>query len=179
MSFHKDGYIVVRKLVSEEVAFEMNGHLISRKDPRFNDGQMNNTPGFYSDDLMRRIQVKLLPNIEEHIGLNLFKTFSYARLYRKGDVLKIHDDREACEISITLDLGGDKWSIWLLDRDENPVKVDLNPGDALIYRGCELLHWRAKFEGDIHAQVFFHYVDKSGPYSWAKDDHHKQREEMY
>ena len=73
-------------------------------------------------------------------------------------------------MSITLDLGGSKWPIWVLDRDGNNIKIDLNPGDALIYRGCEINHWRERFEDDLHSQVFMHYVDKFGPYAWAKDD---------
>ena len=27
----------------------------------------------------------------------------------------------------------------------------------LVYKGCELEHWREKFNGNICAQVFLHY----------------------
>jgi hypothetical protein len=170
MTFYKKGYQVVRNLISEDRALKLHDHLNSRDDGLMNDTQVIGSPSFYTDETMRKIQIELLPKIEDHTGLELFKTYSYARLYKRDDVLRIHRDRAACEVSITLDLGGDKWSIWLLDRDENPVKVDLNPGDALIYRGCELQHWRGKFEEDEHAQVFMHYVDKYGPNAWTKDD---------
>ena len=36
------------------------------------------------------------------------------------------------------------------------------PGDAIIYLGCELTHWREIFNGDFAAQTFLHYVDKNG-----------------
>jgi len=160
----------VRNLVTKDEVILMHDHLNKRDDGTLDDSQLMNTPSFYGDVFMTDIQVRLLPKIEEYTGLDLFKTYTYARIYKKDDILRIHTDREACEISLTMDLGGDKWSIWVLDRDENPVKVDLNPGDALIYRGCEIKHWRAKFEYNTHTQVFMHFVDKYGSYAWAKDD---------
>jgi len=170
MTFYKQGYIIIRKLITKEESKEMFDHLSSRKDGSLEDEQSINTPSFYGDDLMRKYQSKLHPDIEKSTGLDLFKTYTYARVYKRGDILRIHRDREACEISITLDLGGDPWDIWVLDRDENPVKITLNAGDALVYRGCEIHHWRGKFEGDKHVQVFMHFVDKYGQYAWAKDD---------
>ena len=44
------------------------------------------------------------------------------------------------------------------------VPVNLEPGDMLIYKGCDLFHWREKFEGEHHLQAFLHYNDKNGPY---------------
>jgi len=38
----------------------------------------------------------------------------------------------------------------------------LKPGQAVVYLGCELEHWRKEFEGDWHAQTFLHYVDANG-----------------
>ena len=174
MTFYKKGYSIIRGLISKEEALEMSNHLKNRNDGDLNDDQITGTPSFYADELMQKTQLKLLPKLEEHSGLELYKTYTYARIYKKGDILRIHKDREACEISITLDLGGDPWDIWILDRDENPIKVKLNPGDALLYRGREIWHWRGKFEGNEHSQVFMHYVDKYGPCAWAKDDIKKQ-----
>ena len=39
------------------------------------------------------------------------------------------------------------------------VKITLKPGDMLIYRGCDLEHWRKKFTGEECIQVFLHYND--------------------
>ena len=174
MTFYKDGYYIVRNLISEEEAYEMHNHLNKRNDGVMDDHQIMETPSFYADELMQKTQIQLLPKIEKYTGLELFKTYTYARVYKRGDILRIHRDRPACEISITLDLGGDPWSLWVLDRDENPVEVKLNAGDALIYRGQEIHHWRGKFNKDNHAQVFMHYVDKYGPCAWAKDDIKRQ-----
>ena len=170
MTFYNQGYHIVRNLISMEQALNLSTHLEKRIDGTLTDEQIPNTPSFYADEKMQTLQIQLIPTLEKYTCLELYKTYTYARVYKNGDVLRIHRDRPACEISITLDLGGDPWSLWVLDRHESPVEVKLNPGDALIYRGQEIHHWRAKFEGSTHSQVFLHYVDKYGPCAWAKDD---------
>ena len=52
----------------------------------------------------------------------------------------------------------------------NGAGIDMEPGDAVIYLGCEIEHWREEFNGDWHAQTFLHYVDKNGSNKeWVKD----------
>ena len=46
-------------------------------------------------------------------GLKLNTNYSYARIYRKGDVLHRHKDRFSCEIPTTMHLGGGCWPIHL------------------------------------------------------------------
>jgi len=43
------------------------------------------------------------------------------------------------------------------------LKVDLKKGDMLVYSGCELEHWRNKFKGKEHIQVFLHYNNRKTP----------------
>ena len=85
---------------------------------------------------------------------------SYARLYKHGDVLARHKDRVACAISSTINLGGDPWPIYLNTTKniaQDGFKVDLAPGDLLMYSGDKMEHWREEFQGDISGQVFLHY----------------------
>jgi hypothetical protein len=180
MTFSQDGFSVIRNLITEEESNNLRLHLINRekngtqgKDYIITCDQAIGSPSFYGDDVMKNTQIKLLPDIEKHSELELYKTYSYARIYKKGDILKIHKDRAACEISVTIDLGGDKWPIWLVDENGNSVEVNLNLGDALLYKGCDLFHWRKKFDGDKHSQIFIHYVDQNGKNAWAKDDERK------
>ena len=77
--------------------------------------------------------------------------------HKKGDVLARHKDRYSCEISTTMNLGGDEWSIYV----EPDIEINLKPGDMLMYRGCDLEHWREPFGGDECAQVFLHYNNKA------------------
>ena len=81
------------------------------------------------------------------------------RIYEKGSILKKHKDRESCEISTTLNLGGDLWPIYLEGK-----KIELTPGDMLVYSGCDLEHWRDEFKGKICVQTFLHYNYVNGKF---------------
>jgi hypothetical protein len=190
MNFKKNKYTVIKKAISEEltkfccdyfalkrqVAQTMfNARYISPYSNEFgvwNDQQVPKTYSHYADIVMETLLVRLLPVMEKTTGLKLNPNYSYARIYKKGDILHRHKDRFSCEISTTLNLGGDPWPIYLEPNSEiggivegkgyvsnntKGIKVDLNPGDMLVYRGNELEHWREKFKGENCAQVFLHY----------------------
>ena len=162
-------------LKREAVAWMHKNNYISEFTPGFGtwkDKQVPNTYSIYGDTFMETLMMKVLPVMEKHTELKLLPTYTYTRAYKKGDVLKRHKDRFSCEISTTLNLGGDKWPIYLsptenvglpdgkkitVESQAKGIKVDLKPGDMLIYSGCELEHWREAFEGQDCAQVFLHY----------------------
>ena len=109
---------------------------------------------------METLLQEVKPVMEKHTKLKLSETYSYARIYKQGDVLARHKDRYSCEISTTLNLGGDPWSIYLDPTGKTGqagIKIDLKPGDMLIYSGCDLEHWREEFKGKNCGQVFLHY----------------------
>jgi hypothetical protein len=102
--------------------------------------------------------------ISELIGEPVLPTYSYARLYQNGEILEKHTDRESCEISVTLNLGGDKdWEIFFTKPNGKQVSVNMTQGQGALYLGCESKHWREAFEGQEYAQVFLHYVRSNGP----------------
>ena len=196
MAFNK--YTVIRNAVSYDLAnFCYNYFLLKRDAIRFmydnnliaenglhgtwEDEQVPGSYSIYADHVMETLLMKVLPVMKEKTGLNLVPTYSYARVYEHGAELKRHKDRPSCEISTTLNLGGDPWAIYLdptgannvIDEYKNihkqgapeGVKIDLNPGDMLIYSGCELEHWRKPFEGKLCGQVFLHYNHADGPFA--------------
>lgn len=130
---------------------------------------LGHTPLF--DSLLEQ----LTPNMETATGKKLYPTYAYARWYAPGDELKIHKDRPACEISATITLGfdGSPWGIYMghSSNKEYGKKIDMQIGDAVVYKGCEMFHWREKYvEGQWQAQVFLHYVDANGPNAKEKYD---------
>ena len=196
--FRVDGYQVIKKAVSYELAnFIFNYFLLKRDAVKFmyknnivpdigmlgtwSDKQIPNTYSCYADMVMETLMVKVMPIMKKETGLQLIPTYSYARLYKKGDILKRHKDRPSCEISTTLHLGGDPWPIFIdgtgadtvIDEYKNihkpnapkGTKVLLEVGDMLVYSGCELEHWREPFEGDVCGQVFLHYNHVNGPFA--------------
>ena len=165
MSFKENNYTVIKNAISTELAeYVYNCFLLQRKIARtffdtkyispystefgvWNDPQVLETYSFYSNPIMEVLLEKLKPFLK--------------------DVLKRHKDRMSCEISTTLNLGGDPWPIFLEPSGkvkQSGVEVDLKPGDMLIYRGLELELWREPFTGDNCGQVFLHYnnVDTQG-----------------
>ena len=132
------------------------------------DNQIPETYSHYSDFAMETLLSKVKPIMEKETGLQLVETYSYARVYKKGDELKRHKDRPSCETSCTMNLGGDLWPIFLVPSGElgkEGTKILLNPGDMLIYRGCDVEHWREPFEGNDCCQVFLHYNDVNGQFA--------------
>ena len=134
----------------------------------FVDDQIPNTPAWHDDLAMKNLLCYLLPDMEKHTGVELSPTYSYLRVYKKGDVLKRHTDKHSCEFSVTLTLMSEPneriWPIYLDPFNEGRDlayggrKVELDSGDGLIYKGIETPHWRDRFEGSRLAQVFLHYV---------------------
>lgn len=95
----------------------------------------------------------------------MLPTYTYARLYKHGEILHPHTDRPSCEISVTLHLGGDMpWDIWFTKPDGTKVNYNLSPGQATAYTGMVSEHWREAYKGQNYAQVFLHYVRANGDY---------------
>jgi hypothetical protein len=189
MTFKKDKYCIIREAISKDLAAFLANYFLMKKQvyttckknryisPFENmlgedgDSQVPNAYSHYSDIAMETLLLKCQPKMEKATGLKLYPAYTYARLYQKGDILKRHKDRFSCEISTTMNLGGDDWPIYVdptnteipdLKKPYIPIgnkgiQVNLKPGDMLVYSGCELEHWRNKFKGKECVQVFLHY----------------------
>jgi hypothetical protein len=180
MSFKKNKYVVIKQAISKDLATFIYNYFLMKKQvydtcikQRYispyevllgyyegKDEQIPYTYSCYADIVMETLLLKCQPIMEKITGLKLQPAYTYARIYKKGDVLKRHKDRFSCEISTTLFLGGDKWDLYLEpsgQEDKKGIKVDLKQGDMLVYSGCELEHWREKFKGKECGQVFLHY----------------------
>ena len=201
MSFKTKKYQVIRQALSKELAnFIFNYMMLQRdavdfmtKNNKVNlanpfigtraDKQVPGTYSKYADWVMETLLQYMRPIMKAKTGMDLVPTYSYTRLYEKGNILYRHKDRPSCEISTTLHLGGDEWPIFLdptgadniLSGRETTtsvkpgapkgVRIDLKVGDMLIYSGCELEHWREPFEVNVFSQVFLHYNHANGPFA--------------
>ena len=190
--FKKNHFLVIKEAVSKDVAnFVYNYFIMKRQvartffDTRYispfttewgvwNDEQIPDTYSHYADTAMETLLLSVQPKMEKLTGIKLNPTYSYARIYKMGDVLHRLKDRFSCEISTTINLGGDEWPIYLENKKNVGVpedgfpsktknkgtKVILKPGDMLVYKGMILEHWREPFIGKDCAQVFLHYNDQ-------------------
>lgn len=128
---------------------------------------------YYADPLIEVVLQETCAAIEEQTGKELIPTYSYARIYQAGEQLEPHVDRPSCEISVTVNVAtlGEFSPIFMKYKDLPPESHILNPGDAIVYKGCEATHWREPLkQGQLNVQFMLHYVDKNGPNSgYAKD----------
>ena len=173
--FKKNKYAVIKQAISKDLATFIANYFLMKKQVldtcikqryispfetllgSYDDEQIPNTYSHYADIAMETLMLKCQPQMEKITELKLYPAYTYARVYKKGDELKRHKDRFSCEISTTMNLGGDDWSIYLSPNENvgapngknitaaskaKGVRVDLKPGDMLVYSGCELEHWR-------------------------------------
>ena len=178
--FKKNKYAIIRKAINKDLATFLYNYLLMKKQVydtciqekyishfetmlgyyEKDNEQIPNTFSFYSDISIETLMLKCQPIMEKTTSLKLYPAYTYGRIYKKGDILKRHKDRFSCEISTTMNLGGDKWPIYLEPsgkEGKKGVEVNLEPGDMLVYQGMVLEHWREEFQGDNCAQVFLHY----------------------
>lgn len=162
-------YGIIKNLISEDLRNQMIDLMNLLKDHSMymvddDDILGINVPGYYG--IFNSIQLKILPKIEKVFNIELIPTFNHSRIYRNGSILKKHKDRPACEYSLTINLYQEKgiWPIYMKDKDSQ-AELNLNPGDAAYYKGCEVLHWRKENKNGIGYQTFMFYVDKNGKYA--------------
>jgi len=213
--FSEDKYEVIRGGISEELSFISHMYLsVKSKAAKYVEERGESLPsgeGFgctqtrwsytlYGDPLMEVLLLHCLSEIERVTATKLIPTYAYARQYVQSEQLAKHKDRSSCELSVTMNLGGSSWPIFLstdgLDGEDietgyiqgnsNGTPIVLNPGDMLIYKGCDLEHWREPLEEGVCSQVFLHfkeYLDKDSlkykfdtrdllglPPRWRRDD---------
>lgn len=113
---------------------------------------------FYGEAILDALMVEKTSLMERESGLKLLPTYSFFRSYIKGAILDKHTDRPACEISCTVNVGGD--TDWPIYMDGTPLH--LKPGDAAMYLGQDIVHWREALKGDHQFQFFLHWVDANG-----------------
>tara|TARA_B100000214_G_scaffold104066_1_gene72917 strand:+ start:52 stop:774 length:723 start_codon:yes stop_codon:yes gene_type:complete len=202
--FERNGYLIIKNLCDPKKLFhpvpELRGQL-NYKSKSLDDfehieveGQVEGSVARYWHPQYREIHTKIRLILEQAIGRKLYNTYYYDRFYFPGQELTIHADRPACEISVSVHVSTnleENWPIWIKTPDifTDPSKmeliskgenrsIDLEPGDGMVYKGCERPHWRDPMPGlietalarakgyQVHSfyyhQIFFHYVLQDG-----------------
>lgn len=124
----------------------------------------------------------LTPRMAQVTARDLIPTYAYFRVYRAGDVCRIHNDRPACEhsLSLTVAYGEDKpWALSVAtDRTEVPrslvaedfegspyASVAMAAGDGVAYHGTHHRHGRLNPNPNSwSAHLFLHWVERDGAY---------------
>ena len=130
-NFQKNHYLVIKQAINKELANFLYNYFSIKKDVAYtvlhsgfvspyteyfghwNDSQVPGSFSHYADIAMDTLLLKVQPIMEQHTKIKLIPTYSYTRMYAKGNELKRHKDRSSCEISTTMNLGGDLWPIFI------------------------------------------------------------------
>ena len=162
----KNNYVFIPRFIDPERARKISKEYesYSAHNELGGDEQAPNSRSMYDYKQALELLCELTPRVSEFSGLTVLPTYTYIRVYQTGDDLKKHSDRDSCEISVTLNLGGDcDWPIYIERSDGSVASVTMQPGDAMLYLGCKAAHWRDPIPGSKCTQVFLHYVDSDGP----------------
>ena len=146
--------------------YDKKGKLTSWDD----EAQVSGSVSRYNHPKFKQLHYAIKNIVEQVIHEKLYPTYYYDRFYFKGQELVKHKDRESCEISVSMHISSNANYDWPISFElENGEVHDLitKPGDAVLYKGMELTHWREPLEGDkntYYHQIFFHYVRRDGYY---------------
>jgi hypothetical protein len=170
--FNKHGMLLITNVIPEDLSHFLT-HVLMRQSHEMKiqgfhpeDSQVKNSLSIMSHDIMfETVGERIWPFLENILGEELIPTYSYARLYQNGNVLDKHIDRPPCEISISIQLGRSHHYSWPLYAGKK--RFDLAECDGVLYKGCEVEHWRNSCDGPdgyYSGQVFCHFVRANGPY---------------
>lgn len=166
------------------------------KDFKFNithdeDNQVPGSSSHYNDPKYKSLQFEIKNKLQDILGKRLYKTYYYDRIYYQGQALFPHFDRPSCEVSITMHLSSNiskPWPLGFVDENGKEKYVEMNSGDAILYLGCDVEHFRnplksrygkrqqfirnllKKKDDTYYHQIFFHYVYSDGKFSHFAND---------
>lgn len=190
--FDKHGYFLANNLYDPEELYDtvpiqrgqINYYGSLDKFKYFEDEkQVSGSLARYSHPKYKYIHSQVRLKLENIIGKKLFNTYYYDRFYFAGQELTPHVDRPACEISVSIHISSNLTQVWpfKIETPENEIhQLGLNPGDGVIYKGCDRKHWRDpmpsrfnkfkkiknvllnKKDDSYYHQIFFHYVLADG-----------------
>lgn len=179
-NFKETEACILRGVIGEELLIFIKNHLKHSLE-RFPhsigpDGQCRGrVRAKYGDWHIENLSDFLKPKVEEATGLKLHPTYTYFRRYLKGDELPIHTDRESCEISMSVCIvrNNDEpiWALKCIDKQGKQIEALLEEGDAMIYNGINIKHWRDPLkDGTFQLNAFLHYVNADGLYKSFRYD---------
>jgi hypothetical protein len=131
------------------------------------DEQCRRRYGMHNEPMARFLLHQLQGAVARVVGRPVMPAYSYSLTYEAGAVLAPHTDREQCEYTVSLLIEGTAegtWEPWplLLRANGEPVAVHQLPGDALVFAGRRLPHWREPLpDGHTSTSLLLHYVDET------------------
>jgi hypothetical protein len=128
------------------------------------DAQVKRRYGYHNESVSRYFHHQLIDFVGRVAGERVKPTYAYVSAYQEGAVLRPHIDRRQCVFTLSLwldhqpDAKRESWPLWF-QTEQGPVALTQSAGDAVLFRGCELPHWRDRPPPDgASTTLIFHYV---------------------
>lgn len=204
--YSKDGYATIRGLVPPEVASNLfkqvqmdltaagkSFQTFAQAQPLSKHQTVDISGHFYRP--LTTFLWGLTPIISELTGADLLPSYDYFRIYQRDDICRVHSDRPSCEHSVSLTLAYSDGKPWPLEVGSIPVSsegpcvedfcdepyfsVEMQPGDAVLYRGIDLRHGRmTPNPNQWSAHLFLFWVERGGPFAQHAFDEERLRSEL-
>lgn len=166
--FDRNGYVRVCGAANRDTMDLMMTYSLSnlRMGGYFRVEKKTSSMDRYADAMGEALLQHMQPLIEKAVGTALIPAYSYLRFYTPESHLAKHVDRPSCEISATLTVGSKATTSWPIYVESNgePIAVELDVGDLMIYKGSDVPHWRERLPEGYWLQVFLHYVRFGGEF---------------
>jgi len=128
------------------------------------DAQVSQRHGWHNEPMARYFHHQLAQFISRVAGEPVRPSYCYVSAYRGGRAsLRPHVDRKQCVFTASLWIcdqaaGAAPWPLWLHTPD-GVVSATQSAGDVVLFRGCELPHWRDQPPpSGASTTLIFHYV---------------------
>jgi hypothetical protein len=162
-SFEKNGYLFVSGIIAdpenlytplpkERGQITYYNNRMDKYDYCPDEKQVAGSLARYNIPTYRELHFLVKKEVEKRLEMDLHPTYFYDRFYFPGQQLKRHSDRPACEVSVSLQISttlNNPWPIWFERPDGSESYVEMNNGDAVIYKGCEREHWRDAMPDEV------------------------------
>lgn len=171
-SFRKHGYATIEALFSRSFCLALSTYFRGLRVQGFlraGDDQVPLRHVLHNEAVTAFLHRQLPPFVAALVGCPVKPSYCYVAEYMPGAVLQRHVDRSQCEFTISLLVdfsprpeGKCSWPLWLSPTGKDRLGVRLAIGDAVLYKGREIAHWRnALAPGKRSISIFFHFVPEA------------------
>jgi LPS sulfotransferase NodH len=128
------------------------------------DDQVERRHGWHNEPIARFFHHQLTGLVTRIAREPVKPAYCYTSAYRSGAALSAHFDRRQCEytLSVLVDHSGTPaarpWPLFF-QAPSRKVAITLTVGDGVLFRGCELPHWREATQSTFdQTMLLLHYV---------------------
>lgn len=153
---------VLREWLSSEVIDLIEGYvrILIAQDRLASDlGEFGS--GMYGDALADSLVVSRASDVAAIVGRRVYPSYGYVRAYWQGAQLPVHRDRVGCDWTMSVAIARQPrtlpWALQVGDHNELH-EVTLEPGDAVLFAGRDVLHGRNGFSPGWYIALFLHWV---------------------